>query len=117
MDPATTRKSAATENGVRRRQPCLLARHAETGTWPEAIDELESFDYSVTDARHVKTSALPGIHDDIVMASPPASPVRSNPSEKVDPRVLRSTPGQLPKPRRAGFRMSNEVCVVCYAAI
>ncbi len=32
-------------------------------------------------------------------------PARFNPLAKVDPRLLRSTPGQLPKPRRAGVRI------------
>ncbi len=29
-------------------------------------------------------------------------PARSNPNAKLDPSTLRPTPGQLPKPRRAG---------------
>ena len=36
--------------------------------WPEGIDELESFEYSVTDSGHVRTSAPSGYHDDCVMA-------------------------------------------------
>jgi hypothetical protein len=46
----------------------------------------------------------PGIHDDIVIALALATwtPGRFNPNAKVAPRVRRSTPGQLPKPRRAG---------------
>lgn len=36
--------------------------------WPEGIDELESFQFSVTDAGNVKTSAPYGLHDDCVMA-------------------------------------------------
>ena len=67
---------------------------------PEAIDELEAFEYSVSDAGNVKMSAPPGIHDDIVMALALATfiPGRFNPNAKVDPRVLRS--GRREKRRR-----------------
>jgi terminase large subunit-like protein len=36
--------------------------------WPEGIDELEAFEYSVTDQGNVRTSAPSGIHDDCVIA-------------------------------------------------
>ena len=36
--------------------------------WPEGIDELESFEYSVTDSGNVRTSAPSGQHDDCVVA-------------------------------------------------
>jgi hypothetical protein len=36
--------------------------------WPEGIDELEGFEYSVTDQGNVKTSSPSGQHDDCVMA-------------------------------------------------
>jgi len=36
--------------------------------WPEGIDELEAFEYSVTDSGNVRTSAPSGIHDDCVIA-------------------------------------------------
>jgi hypothetical protein len=36
--------------------------------WPEGIDELEAFEYSVTDQGNVRTSAPSGMHDDAVMA-------------------------------------------------
>ena len=36
--------------------------------WPEGIDELESFEYSVSDAGTTRTSAPAGIHDDCVIA-------------------------------------------------
>lgn len=36
--------------------------------WPELIDELEGFEYDVTDAGNVRTSAPAGMHDDCVMA-------------------------------------------------
>jgi len=36
--------------------------------WPEGIDELEAFEYSVTEKGNVRTSAPYGVHDDIVIA-------------------------------------------------
>lgn len=36
--------------------------------WPVGIDELESFQYSISDAGNAKTSAPGGMHDDCVMA-------------------------------------------------
>lgn len=36
--------------------------------WPEAIDELEAFEYAITDAGNIKTGAPAGIHDDVVVA-------------------------------------------------
>jgi hypothetical protein len=36
--------------------------------WPEGIDELESFQYSVTDSGNVKSGAPHGVHDDCVIA-------------------------------------------------
>jgi hypothetical protein len=36
--------------------------------WPEGIDELEAFEYSVTDNGNVRTGAPSGIHDDCVIA-------------------------------------------------
>ena len=75
--------------------------------WPEAIDELESFEYSVSDAGNVKTSAPPGIHDDIVMALALATfmPGRFDPDAKPNPGALLSMLGRRLKPRRARFRI------------
>jgi len=36
--------------------------------WPEGIDEMESFEYSVTDSGNVRTGAPGGVHDDCVIA-------------------------------------------------
>jgi hypothetical protein len=36
--------------------------------WPEGIDELEAFEYSVTENGHVRTGAPSGLHDDCVIA-------------------------------------------------
>lgn len=38
------------------------------GAWPEGIEELESFEYSVTNLGHVRSGAPSGQHDDCVMA-------------------------------------------------
>ena len=36
--------------------------------WPEGVEELEAFEYSVSDAGNVRTSAPGGMHDDIVVS-------------------------------------------------
>jgi hypothetical protein len=36
--------------------------------WPEGIDELEAYEYSVTDSGTLRSSAPGGQHDDCVMA-------------------------------------------------
>lgn len=36
--------------------------------WPDGIDELESFEYSISDNGNVRTSAPSGMHDDIVIS-------------------------------------------------
>ena len=35
--------------------------------WPEGIDEIEAFEYSITDSGNVRTSAPSGVHDDCVI--------------------------------------------------
>lgn len=40
----------------------------ETDQWPEGIEELEAFEYSVTDSGNVKSGAPYGMHDDCVIA-------------------------------------------------
>ncbi len=50
--------------------------------WPEGIDELESFEYSITNSGNVRTSAPSGVHDDCVVALGLAAwhlPVRDRP--------------------------------------
>jgi hypothetical protein len=37
-------------------------------SWPEGIDELEAFEYSVTDRGGVRTGAPSGMHDDCVIS-------------------------------------------------
>ncbi|MBK8172774.1 MAG: hypothetical protein IPK60_20890 [Sandaracinaceae bacterium] len=36
--------------------------------WPDGIDELEAFEYSVTDSGNTRMSAPGGMHDDCVIA-------------------------------------------------
>ena len=45
-----------------------LLRLPKPTLWPEGIDELEAFQFSVTDMGNVRTSAPSGFHDDCVMA-------------------------------------------------
>ncbi|MCC7014859.1 MAG: hypothetical protein IT454_20015 [Planctomycetes bacterium] len=60
-------KSALVENlVVMCEQRRLVLPRAEL--WPEGIEELEDFQYSVTDAGTVRSGAPSGQHDDIVMA-------------------------------------------------
>ncbi len=40
----------------------------EPRIWPEAIDELEAFEFAVSDSGNVKTGAPSGQHDDCVVA-------------------------------------------------
>ena len=45
-----------------------LIRLPKPELWPDGIDELEAFEYSVTDLGNVRTSAPYGMHDDCVIA-------------------------------------------------
>ncbi len=49
---------------IERREIILPRREV----WPEAVDELEAFEYEVTDAGNVKMEAPSGQHDDTVIA-------------------------------------------------
>ncbi len=72
--------------------------------WPEGIDELEAFQYSVTDAGNVRTGAPHGSHDDCVVALALAAwQVRHDPGG----RIIRSVgPPVLTNFRRVGrFRL------------
>ena len=50
--------------------------------WPEGIDELEAFEYSITDSGTVRTGSPGGMHDDCViglaLAAWELGPARSN---------------------------------------
>ena len=74
--------------------------------WPEGIDELESFEFSVTDSGTVRTGAPAGYHDDCVVALGLAAWIPGKRDEKVDPaknaEVILKMLGRLPvePPRR-----------------
>ena len=65
--------------------------------WPEGIDELEAFEYSVTDSGNVRTGAPSGLHDDCVIALALAAwqarrlgpPVKHKPSTISEPTWVR----------------------------
>ena len=60
-------KSALIENlSLMLEQRQLVLPAAEL--WPEGIEELESFEFSVTETGHTRTSAPSGMHDDCVVA-------------------------------------------------
>jgi hypothetical protein len=71
--------------------------------WPEGIDELESFEYSISDAGNVRTGAPAGSHDDCVVALALAAwQVRH---DLALPKVVRAGPRALATPiRRPGAR-------------
>lgn len=66
--PFTQRSKAALINNLAmmlEQRQIILPR---VELWPEGIDELEAFEYSVTDEGNVKTGAPSGYHDDCVVA-------------------------------------------------
>lgn len=54
--------------------------------WPDGIDELEAFEFSVSDAGNVRTGSPSGIHDDCVVALALAAWQVKNPP--VEPRFI-----------------------------
>lgn len=66
--PFTARSKAALVDGL----AILIERREITlpkpELWPEGIDELEAFEYAISDAGNVRTSAPSGSHDDCVVA-------------------------------------------------
>lgn len=64
---------------------------------PELIDELEAFEYSISDAGNVKTSAPHGIHDDCVVALALAAWKARRPRSRVSIGIV----GRGPRWRRA----------------
>ena len=60
-------KSALVDNLVLMLEQKLI-KLPKPELWPEGIDELESFEFSVTDAGNVRTGAPSGVHDDCVIA-------------------------------------------------
>jgi len=78
--------------------------------WPEGIDELESFEYAVTDSGTVRTGAPAGYHDDCVVALGLAAWIPGKRDENVDHRknaeVLLKMMGRIPMepPKRFPLR-------------
>jgi hypothetical protein len=77
----------------------------EPRLWPGGIDELESFEYSVTDSENVRTGAPSGMHDDCVVALALATWTPGKLGEPSSPeeieRVLLRALGRAPPPRPA----------------
>ena len=60
-------KTALIDNlALKMEKQAIILPRAEL--WPEGIDELESFQFTVSDSGNVKSGAPSGIHDDTVMA-------------------------------------------------
>ena len=66
--PFTQRSKAALINNVALLLEQRLVVLPRPELWPEGIDELEAFEYSITDTGNVRTSAPHGYHDDCVIA-------------------------------------------------
>lgn len=69
----------------------------QPGLWPEGLEELEAFEYSVTEAGNVRTSAPSGQHDDCVIALALASWQAKNfhPSEAGVDGIVSSRPAPI----------------------
>jgi hypothetical protein len=66
--PLTQRSKAALINNLAQMLERRLLTLPRPELWPEGIEELESYEYSVTDSGNVTMSAPSGIHDDCVIA-------------------------------------------------
>jgi hypothetical protein len=66
--PLTARSKAAIVDNLALMLEQRLVTLPRPELWPEGIDELEAFEYSVTDSGNVKTGAPSGTHDDTVVA-------------------------------------------------
>ncbi len=66
--PFTARSKADLINNLSLRLEQRRIKLPRADLWPEGIDELESFEYSITDQGNVRTSAPHGVHDDCVVA-------------------------------------------------
>jgi len=64
----TARSKAAIIDNLSMMFEQKLIRLPRPDLWPEGIDELEAFEFSVTDSGNVKTGAPSGLHDDCVIA-------------------------------------------------
>ncbi|MCB9508504.1 MAG: hypothetical protein H6697_12680 [Myxococcales bacterium] len=69
--------------------------------WPEGIDELESFEYAITDSGHVSSGAPSGMHDDCVIALALAAwTLRPSLPEPIIRVIRRVTPTELKERRQ-----------------
>ena len=99
--PFTVKSKAALVNNLSlllEKREIVLPR---ADLWPEGIEELDAFEYSVTDNGSVRTSAPSGMHDDCVVALALAAwQVRPTPwlsTEIGVPIIVRSDePGRSP---------------------
>jgi hypothetical protein len=66
--PLTARSKAALIDNLALMLEERLVTLPRPELWPEGIDELEAFEYSVTENGNVRTGAPSGIHDDCVIA-------------------------------------------------
>lgn len=66
--PFTTASKAALINGLALGFETDRITLPRPELWPEGIDELEGFEYSITETGHSRTSAPAGCHDDCVIA-------------------------------------------------
>ena len=65
--PFTQRSKAALVDNLAMLLEQNMIALPRPGLWPEGIDELEAFEYSVTDSGNVRTGAPGGMHDDCVI--------------------------------------------------
>ena len=63
----TARSKTALINGLALMLEQKMITLPRPEIWPEGIDELEAFEYSVSDAGNVRTGAPSGVHDDCVI--------------------------------------------------
>jgi hypothetical protein len=66
--PFTQKSKAALVDNLSLLLEQRLITLPKPGLWPEGIDELEAFQYSVTDTGSVRTAAPSGAHDDCVLS-------------------------------------------------
>ncbi|TAH37728.1 MAG: hypothetical protein EYC70_07105 [Planctomycetota bacterium] len=66
--PFTQKSKAALVDSLSMAMEQGLITLPKAELWPEGLEELESFQYSITEAGTVRSSAPSGYHDDVVMA-------------------------------------------------
>lgn len=66
--PFTTKSKAALIDNLALMLEQKLLQLPRPELWPEGLDELEAYEFSVTESGHVRTGAPGGAHDDCVVA-------------------------------------------------